>query len=501
MGTHQLALLIKCQAKFRSLIYSRAMQDFADQKTFHLRKYLDVVLIWGVILNAWIAVCITGALVRNAAKARGPPAFLLDGHMEQSSPVQYSHFGQDCDWGGSEFNKTGLRTLYHTFPISVGREFFAGFTIVHLVNAHLLFVLFFFGAFRVFRRTFGHRPRAVRVCGRSLQVDTALLLHNFFLALQITLGLISGGYKLQRLGVSFECWWVITPSFKLDLYLQFISLGGMSVYCIMQSFALRTIGFLDVNPPSRRNPLLVGWRVWRLVAVLVCNILSMVWSLAVLIIFFVFVRPYDPSNHAYLIVFCIQVPIFVSYSALNLRYWTLSSQTEKLLRWQRQMNRSSAMCLYVTISTYLANVGLRTRWLPLPGITYGICDVLLAAYLLLNERKHQPWLSKLLRCARRESHGLQEVSQEVSQRVQSLVRVQSRALVRDAASKMRVANPNPNPNPSPNPNPNPNPNPYPTPLPQLGGARRCEIPLPSDDITTTIRRDHLRPRAESMVTA
>ena len=111
------------------------------------------------------------------------------------------------------------------------------------------------------------------------QVTGAVFPTNFFLALQITLGLISGGYKLQRLGVSFECWWVITPSFKLDLYLQFISLGGMSVYCIMQSFALRTIGFLDVNPPSRRNPLLVGWRVWRLVAVLVCNILSMVWSL------------------------------------------------------------------------------------------------------------------------------------------------------------------------------------------------------------------------------
>ena len=85
---------------------------------------------------------------------------------------------------------------------------------------------------------------------------------------------------------------------------------------------------------------------------------------------------------------------------LNLRYWLFSSQAKSLIVWQKQMNRGSAICIYLTLSTYFANVSLLGRWPPAPGLVYAVADLLLFAYILTNEYSTRAWWPRYRSCRR-----------------------------------------------------------------------------------------------------
>ena len=175
----QLALIIKLQARFRSLIYSRAMANYCDQSAAGLRKFLDAVLVWGVLVNLWIFYTIIVAVAKNGHDARGPPAFLLQ--PEGFTPEQHESFGQTCDWGGDEYRQTKLTTPFQSFPVFLGGRIFLATTVAHMAVAHILLPLGLCSAANLYWRTFHRRSLVIR----SIHMDRFMVWHNLFLVLQV----------------------------------------------------------------------------------------------------------------------------------------------------------------------------------------------------------------------------------------------------------------------------------------------------------------------------
>ena len=90
----------------------------------------------------------------------------------------------------------------------------------------------------------------------------------------------------------------------------------------MQGFLLRVVGFPDITPPYI-HPLLRGWRKWRIVAVLVCNVSAVVVTGVVLVLYFLYVHRFNPHDAAYVVVFCVQFPVFASCEAPDGPYASL----------------------------------------------------------------------------------------------------------------------------------------------------------------------------------
>lgn len=190
-------------------------------------------------------------------------------------------------------------------------------------------------------------------------------IHHYLLAIQMTTGVIAAAPPWFKRGLTMYKWYAIGPGFSLPLYLQFMALGSLGFASLSQFIFLR---FYGLNCPSRRR--------WQMSGLALSNGVTLVLCILCVIAYFLYVFPFDPQV-AYLIVFCVQVPIIFVFAVKAQEYWNAPTLSERLYQWQEMMNRCCWISLFISISTFLANVALRIQFQLAAAIVYLICNVVL----------------------------------------------------------------------------------------------------------------------------
>ena len=190
-------------------------------------------------------------------------------------------------------------------------------------------------------------------------------IHHYLLAIQMTTGVIAAMPSWFKRGLTMYKWYAIGPGFSLPLYLQFMALGSLGFASLSQFIFLR---FYGLNCPS--------YRKWQMTGLALSNGVTIVLCILCVTAYFLYVYPFDPQV-AYLIVFVVQVPIIFVFAVKAQEYWNAPTMSERLYQWQEMMNRCCWISLFISISTFLANVALRIQFQIAAAIVYLICNIVL----------------------------------------------------------------------------------------------------------------------------
>jgi hypothetical protein len=181
--------------------------------------------------------------------------------------------------------------------------------------------------------------------------------------------------KMLLRGLTLARWNPFWPNFEmsLQLYLQFVLLGSVCLDSIAQYFLLRIYG---PTCPSKY--------AWQMRFLFVSEGLTFVVCLMGVLIYTLMIEPLEP-NWVYVFIFCFQLPLFCLYATRNFHYWFQCNAHGRLVRWQSQMNRNSAIMCHVSLSTFSANLFLRMGVPLMVAVIYALCDIGLLLYVLYIE--------------------------------------------------------------------------------------------------------------------
>lgn len=289
-----------------------------------------------------------------------------------------AQYNYESDFG----KKTAKHTWLQNYPYFEGFQFTIAIR-VHLITACILFALSPFVVREIWMR-YRSQQALVTSVEEPLAHDVWLdnhapwmsLTHHHLLMVQVTMGMICAGTRLVKRGFSVENWSAVQPGFTLALYLQFSALTVMVLDSIAQLLFLRIYA---LSVPSSRE--------WQIKVLDKMGDLTVALQIMCLLLYFVYDLPFG-ADIAYVFVFFIQTPLTVVFGIRNDEYWQALPLSERLINWQSQLNRHAAVLVYVTITTFLANIGLRLGMPVLTGVVYLVADVVIF-YLVVKTEQNQ----------------------------------------------------------------------------------------------------------------
>jgi hypothetical protein len=400
-------LIIRLQTKFRTRLTWRLYQNFLRdtspliQSQNHKSKLTCVggtVVVWSFITNIWLLLM----LLWGMYSASYPPKSL------SANDFQYSRIGnlkkeywdnvESCPYQGTSnvcaFNTTGnpfspavrqqqiyenqkdsnvidppaVRfTLLHHFPHFEGLIWQIG-VVAHLSTGCILFFLFPFAAndIRQREKILGNMSNAAQKLHYPFGKwgPNLALLHHYLLLLQCTFGLLLGTKRYIKRGFNAEKWYAF-EGFKLDLYLQFFSLAALGAVSISQVVLLRIYG-LDFEGKSR---------ICHKSLLYFTNLISLAVEFLSPLCYFYYCFPMNPDP-AFAAMFIIQCPLCAVFTQRAMSFWEHKSIGDRLFMWQAAINRGAIVCLFISSTTFLANVFMRMDFQLGTGVAYLIGNVM-----------------------------------------------------------------------------------------------------------------------------
>jgi hypothetical protein len=234
-------------------------------------------------------------------------------------------------------------------------------------------------------------------CGIGVRVS---VLHHHLLAVQISIGLTAASVRFLKRGADVLKWVAVRPGFSLSLYLQFMCIAALCIDATVQYVYMSVHGFrkfpkISAQGNKKKKKLLLP--KWEPMYFSISGGATVTIQVLCTYIYCVYVNPYD-EQLAYLIVFCLQVPVFFFYALDNSYFWfenhlgilNVLDLNKQLVAWLNILTRHCSIMPYLSITATLANVTLRLaradfKYSQGPAVVYAVSDVLLVVFVFYLE--------------------------------------------------------------------------------------------------------------------
>eukprot|EP00944_MAST-04C_sp_MAST-4C-sp1_P006471 g6471.t1 len=391
-------MIIRLQALFRSRVVWRLYANFYRQTMFfrgikpsRVTAIGTLFVLWAVTINVYLlCLCLWGISTAKTPVGIPSKVDLQLSHLSSRASWQdpntcaYKSKSNSCDGPNvsasamysqvirdqqilenHDGNEPPRFSLMQKFPHFEGPLWQAG-VIAHCFNGSILLLLFPF----VFNDIIVRRDllksmanaedklkKRFGVWGPKLS-DT----HHILLGIQMTLGLVLASFRFFKRGFDVYKWYAFV-GFQLDLYLQFIALGALAAVSLANVVVLRLYG-LDFK----------GFRSWQRHTLRWVNILSILIQILCTVSFFALCFPVS-QDVGFLLAFLFQIPICTFFSFRNITFWGYEQISDRMFLWQTAINRGAMCCVFISFTTFIANVTMAIGFVPGAGIAYLIGNV------------------------------------------------------------------------------------------------------------------------------